>query len=373
MKKSIIIGTVGSVLALAEQYPLQVVALEKDNTAEIRISGVIHSWENSSKEFKQKIDAMIAKGIKDVKLYINSPGGSVFEANEIANEIQRFDGTITGFGGALVASAASYLAIICDSFEMPENGQYMYHKPIGFIQGNEDRVASDLKLLQNLTAHYRTAYSEKTGLPEDTIESNWSKGDVWLSAKQAKEQGFITSVSTKKEKITTEQKALFVACGAPVIPEIEKLKNEHKMTNRNQIIAMLKLSADATDEQIEAAVAEAMRKADAAEANSQASEEQRKQMAETMVQGFIDAKQTTADLKEQWVKMALIDFSGTKAILEKLPKAVKVSDHLEDEPVAGREKWTMEDYQEKDPEALKVMMTENPEQFKKLEAEYFGK
>jgi len=164
-----------------------------------------------------------------------------------------------------------------------------------------------------------------------------------------------------------------VACGAPVIPEIEKLKNEHKMTNRNQIIAMLKLSADATDEQIEAAVAEAMRKADAAEANSQASEEQRKQMAETMVQGFIDAKQTTADLKEQWVKMALIDFSGTKAILEKLPKAVKVSDHLENEPVAGREKWTMEDYQEKDPEALKVMMTENPEQFKKLEAEYFGK
>src|SRR5690606_27676347 len=133
----------------------------QDKLAPIRISGVIHGWQNSAESFKAKIDDLLAKGVKDVTLYINTPGGSVFEANEIANEIKRFPGTITGFGGALVASAGSYLAIECDTFEMAENGQYMYHKPKGMIHGNEDEVASNLQLLKNLTAQYRKKYAEK--------------------------------------------------------------------------------------------------------------------------------------------------------------------------------------------------------------------
>ena len=49
-------------------------------------------------------------------IYINSPGGECFEANEIVNVIKRFPGKITGEGGALVASAATYIAINCTSF-----------------------------------------------------------------------------------------------------------------------------------------------------------------------------------------------------------------------------------------------------------------
>jgi ATP-dependent Clp protease protease subunit len=380
MNKSNVIGVVGTgkifamatIMAMADKHPLVAVVAEKNEEAEIRISGIIHNWQNSSAEFKRNIDALIAKGIKNVRLYINTPGGSVFEANEIANEIQRFEGTIAGYGGALVASAGSYLAVKCDTFEMAENGQFMYHKPIGYIQGNEDKVASDHKLLQNLTSQYRTEYSNKTGLSEEVIEANWSKGDVWLSANEALKQGFITSISKKKEKITEEQRALFEACGAPVIPIAENSKT-HNM-NRNAIIASLKLPADATDAQIEAAIAEAKQKADTVDANTAATEQQRKAAAESMVQGFIDNKQTTADLKDNWVKMAVADFEGTKAILEKLPKAAKLSDELEDKSpkVENRENWTMEDYQSKDPDALRKMMVEKPEQFAKLEAAYFG-
>jgi len=184
------------IAAMSKKFPLTITAEAKNDIAEIRISGVIHEWQNSAQEFKRQIDQLLAKGIKDVRLYINTPGGSVFEANEIANEIIRFSGTISGFGGALVASAGSYLALVCDTFEMPENGQYMYHKPMGRFQGNEDKVGTDLKLLQNLTNQYRTAYAKKTGLSESEIESRWSKGDVWLSSKEAKDQGFITAVPT---------------------------------------------------------------------------------------------------------------------------------------------------------------------------------
>jgi ClpP class serine protease len=85
--------------ALAAQHPMAITAEAKNNVAEIRISGVIHEYQNSAQAFKRTIDDLLAQGIEDVNLYINCPGGSVFEANEIANEIERFTGTIKGFGG----------------------------------------------------------------------------------------------------------------------------------------------------------------------------------------------------------------------------------------------------------------------------------
>jgi ATP-dependent Clp protease, protease subunit len=363
------------VVAMSNKFPLTITAEAKEDIAEIRISGVIHQWQNSSQEFKQQIDQLLAKGINNVTLYINTPGGSVFEANEIANEIKRFSGTISGFGGALVASAGSYLALICDTFEMAENGQYMYHKPMGMIAGNEDKVTADLKLLQNLTKQYRTAYAEKTGLSEDEIESRWSKGDVWLSAIEAKEQGFITAVSTKKEKITEDQKALFVACGAPNIPNVQSQKPV-KMKNRNELIAKLKLSADATDEQILEAVEKATAKASQVDALQTAQAATLQKQAETLVdKAILTDKKITADLREQYVKFAVSDLAGTTAILEAMPSIDKASAHLQpgETTASGREKWTLEDYQTQDPKALEKMMTEDPKAFAKLEDAYFAK
>lgn len=362
------------IVAMSSKFPLSITAEAKEDFAEIRINGVIHQWQNSAQDFKRQIDDLIAKGIKNVKLYISTPGGSVFEANEIANEIKRFSGTVSGYGGALVASAGSYLALICDTFEMAENGQYMYHKPMGSIQGNEDKVAADLKLLQNLTNQYRTAYAEKTGLTEDEIESRWSKGDVWLSAKEALDQGFITSVSSKKEKITEDHKALFIACGAPTIPNVNS-KKENNMKNRNELIAALKLPADATDEQILAAATKASVKAgkvDKLENEKTASVQ--KQAEELIDKAITTDKKITADVREQYIKFAVADMDGTKAILKSMPALVKPSANFDDSKKTAetRKDWTLEDYQKKDVKALEKMMIEDPEAFTKLEEDYFA-
>lgn len=349
----------------------------KDTVAEIRISGRIASWDNSAAIFRRRVDEIIAQGIKDVNLYINTEGGSVFEANEIANEIQKFPGTIKGFGGALVASAGSYLAVICETFEMADNGQYMYHKPSGSIWGNEDQVASSLKLLQNLTKQYKTAYATKTGMSEEDIETNWSKGDVWLSAQEALDQGFITGIS-KPVKITKDSQARFAACGAPVVPEVNtnSEENEYQMKNRNQIIAKLKLAADATDEQIEQAIADAAEKASRVEAAEQKSQADHKASVETYVDSLITAKKATGDDKESLVAFGVADFEALKKMYDKKPAVQKLSDQLNPNADGGgsdvKANWSLQDYIDKDPVALEQLIAEDPAKFAELEAAHYS-
>lgn len=357
---------------LAEKYPLTITAESKEDYAEIRISGALYEWNNSTEAFTARVDKLLAEGFKNVKVYINSPGGDVFVGAEIVNQLKRFPGKKEGFGGALVASAATIIAIEMDTFEMAENGQFMYHKPSGWISGNEDRIESQLQLLKNLTAQYKKMYSDKTGISEDEIEANWTKGDVWLTAKQALEKKFITSVSGK-EKVNKQTADMISAFGGTP-PQItsEKNQEDHIMKNRNAIIAKLKLPADATDEQIEAAINASVEAAGKVEQMTADQNAQRKQEIESMVDKAVTDKKITADMKQKYVSLAEKDFDGTKAIIESL----QVVEKPEINPGAsaeGREKWTMEDWQEKDANGLAEMMVNNPEAFAKLEDAYFGK
>lgn len=361
-----------NIVALSKDYPFEISAKASKDVAEIRITGAIHQYQNSAGEFKRQVDELLKQGIKNVKLYINSPGGSVFEANEIVNEIKRFTGKIKGYGGALVASAGTYIALNCDEFEMSANGQYMYHKPLTYTQGNEDKITSELKLLHNLTNQYRTAYANKTGMSEDEIESRWSKGDVWLSAKEAMEQGFISSVSNDKQAITANDVAMITACGAPIIPaKTENINQKNSMT-RDQIIAAFKLSADATDEQIQTAITASQEDAAKYQASKASTDAKEKELAGTLVQTFVESKQISADAKEQWMSMALKDYEGTKAILATLPKPSKLSEKVDETvPEGTKANWTLEDYLAKDPDALNALASSDPEKFKKLNNEYY--
>lgn len=363
--------------AFNDRYEETNISIEaKGTVAEIRLTGTIDRWENSADQFRRKIDELIAQGIKNVKLYMNGPGGSVFEANEIENEIKRFKGAIDGEGGAMVASAYSYLAAICDTFEMAENGQYMYHKPSGFISGNEDKVASDLKLLQNLTKQYKTAYANKTTMSEDDIETNWSKGDVWLSAQEALDQGFITGIS-KPAKITKESQAQFAACGAPVVPEVNSKSEEYTMKNRNQIIATLKLAADATDEQIEEAIKASMEKSNRVDQAENTAKDSVKANVETYVDSIILAKKASADDKDSLVSIGLADFTALKNIYDKKKGVEKLSEHLIPGALDGggsdaKAKFTLQDYIDKDPKALEALIIEDPKKYAELEAAHYG-
>jgi ATP-dependent Clp protease, protease subunit len=317
--------------ALVKDYPLVVTAEAKNNKAFLRITGLIYEWNNSAEEITRKIDEFLAQGITDVEVYLNGPGGDVFQAAEIENQIQRFPGSKTGTAGALLASAYTKIALSLDSCEQAENGQFMYHKPSGRLSGNEDAIASGLKLLQNMSIQYKDAYAAKTGISTDVIEANWAKGDVWLSAKEAKAQKFITGVITKTI-ITPDTKAMFEACGSPNIPRITS-NNKNLKTMDQKILALsLGLPEDASEETIKATI-KALKEAGIENAGLKAEKTAKEGIEanakiETLLKTAVTEKKITANQVESLTSWAKSDFTACEAHLKSLPTLGKVSDAI---------------------------------------------
>ncbi len=352
---------------------LQIEASTSGKTGQIRIVDFISMYgQASSASVREIVDDFLAKGIAETEVYINTRGGSVTEAQEMTNEFARLPKVVIQFG-ALAASAGTYPATKFYT-KAYENSQIMIHKPIIFIEGNEDQVESDLIAIKNITSEYRKSYATKMKKTEAEINALWDKGDYWMTAQQAKELGLVDEVVKLPVTITAEDVDRMVACGCPTPPDKPKINS--KMENRNAIIAALKLPADATDAQIEAAVKEAQAKAEQVDSLTAEALEARKQEVVAMVDKAIADKKITADLREKYVKLGETDLENTKAILAGMQGVTKVSDFIDEysDPTtaAAREKWSLEDWQEKDPKGLAKMAASEPEKFEKLNAAYFG-
>lgn len=353
---------------------MTVEASENNGIADIRITDRISEWsENSSAEsVRAKVDEIRNKGITEANLYINSKGGDVFQANEIINELKKFT-KLNITVGALAASAATRILAEFDSATAHSNSQFMIHKPKGWFDGNEDEIISQLQMLKNVTADYKVAYASCSGKTEDEIETLWQKGDYWMTADQAKEFGLIGSVVPTPQRIKAEDVKMLEACGAPVLPKNENSEINIKM-DLNKLRSQLGLAADATEAQIEAAIADNKKKAEKAAELTAEAQAQAEQNAETLVNdAILKDKKISADQKEVWLGLAKADFEGTKKALEAMVGIEKVSGQLKGGQSAdAHQGWSLEDYLAKDPEAYQKMKVENPEAALALEKAYFN-
>lgn len=373
-KNDIICGF-NSIIALevlAEQHPLKVTIEAKEETAHISITGAIYRWHNNAEWFRAEVKKHQQNGVKNVQLYLNTPGGDVFEANEIGNIIDSFEGTVNGTGGALVASAGTFLASKCETFEMPENGKYMYHKPHGRVEGNEDQITSKLELLKDITSDYRKNYATLTEQTEEQIEQSWVKGDVWLSAKKAAEQGFITSVK-KRVKISAEDVSLMTACGAPRIPKPTKT-DKKKMDDLKVLALKLGLPETATQEQVDAKLAELRNlevkaEQDKKDAVQKAKDDAEKERTDFIANAVKDKRitQKQAESMESWSKT---DFTGFKAYVEKLDPLNKPQANAGDNGTGNPTLYANKKFEDLTEKQANELEQEDPERFEAMYDEY---
>lgn len=312
-------------------------AAAEGGIAQIRIIGEI-GWETDSSDFRAQVDAVAGQGIKDAHIYLFTPGGSCFQAAEIVNIMRAaFPGTITGEGGALVASAGTYIAAHCDTFSMPSNGMFMVHKPTGGECGTADQMEAYVKLLRNIEEEYLNTYTAKATNQEELLK-RWGTADWWMTASEAKAEGFITEVIDVKKTIDGDTAAMIAACGCPT-EKIESFINQQKTDmNTTTIAVALGLKADAQEAEIIAAagkvasMAKALQEATDREkelnAKLEAYENKEKEAKAKVAAGMIEEaikdgridNDKEGKARASWAKRFEADFDDASELLASLPK-----------------------------------------------------
>ena len=130
-----------------------------------------------------------AKG-KDLNIYINSGGGSVFAGMTIYNMIKRHEGNTTVYIDGLAGSIASVIALAGDRVVMRTGSTFMIHKPLFALWGgyNADdfrKMAQDLDVIQECIMQ---VYKEnlRDGVNPDEVEQMVNEETFMSSEKASK-------------------------------------------------------------------------------------------------------------------------------------------------------------------------------------------
>jgi ATP-dependent Clp protease, protease subunit len=132
---------------------------------------------------------------KDISLYINSPGGSVYAGMAVYDTMQFIKPDVSTLCTGFAASMGSFLlaaGTIGKRYALP-NARLMIHQPHGGSQG----VAADIEIQAREVLYQRhrlnSILAERTGRTLDQVEKD-SDRDHYMSAAQGAEYGLIDRV-----------------------------------------------------------------------------------------------------------------------------------------------------------------------------------
>ncbi len=358
---------------------LRITVQAEGTKGRVDIIGSISEWNNNNAtDFRVKCTDLKDSGVTSCHVYLMTTGGDCFQANEIVNILKEVFGEYTAEGGAIVASAGTYIAINATSFVFAKNGQFMIHKPHGGAYGNEQEIANYLKLLNNMTATYYADYVEKCTKPEKDFNAKWESGDFWMTAQEAKEWGFVTEIK-ESVKVTKALAAQIKKSGSPIAfaqTDIIVEPNIKKMNLQAMAIAA-GLDANATESEVNARIKDNAKKASQYDALKAETERKEKAEKAQKIKAYLDEKEKQkvidATNRGKWQELLDADFEGNKVLLEGMQPVQKLSAEIKpsaDGTGATYQGKTFEQLQDENPEALADLENTNPEAFNALFADW---
>jgi ATP-dependent Clp protease protease subunit len=135
-----------------------------------------------------------------VTIRINSGGGDVVAASVIRSVIVDYPGKITVRIDGLCASAATFVAIAGDHIRMQDTAFFMIHDPIAVAMGTVDEIKRVISLLETVKGGIVDAYRAKTKLDGNKLSKMMNR-ETWMTAKEAKDFGFIDEVISTNQKV----------------------------------------------------------------------------------------------------------------------------------------------------------------------------
>lgn len=136
---------------------------------------------------------------KDVALYINSPGGSVYAGMAIYDTMRFIKPEVSTLCTGLAASMGAFLLAAGQPgkrFSLP-NSRIMIHQPSGGAQGQASDIQIQAREILDLRARLNRMLAEHTGQTVERIEIDTER-DNFMSAPDAVEYGLIDKVLTSR-------------------------------------------------------------------------------------------------------------------------------------------------------------------------------
>lgn len=132
---------------------------------------------------------------KDISLYINSPGGSVYAGLGIYDTMQYIQSDVATICTGMAASMAAVLLVAGEKGKRYalKHSRVMIHQPMGGIQGQASDIEITSREILKLKKELYTIISEHSGQPYDKVYAD-SDRDYWMTSDEALSYGMIDNV-----------------------------------------------------------------------------------------------------------------------------------------------------------------------------------
>ena len=137
---------------------------------------------------------------RDISIYLNTPGGSVYAGLGIYDTMQFVKSNVATICTGMAASMGAVLLVAGEKgmrAALPHS-RVMIHQPLGGIQGQASDIESTAREILKLKDELYQIISDHSGQTMDKIRQDADR-DYWMTAKEALEYGMIDKVYSREK------------------------------------------------------------------------------------------------------------------------------------------------------------------------------
>ena len=146
--------------------------------------------------FLESVDAK-----KDIQIYMNSPGGSVYAGLGIYDTMQYINPDVAMICTGMAASMGAVLLCAGTKGKRSalKHSRVMIHQPMGGTEGQASDMEITVREIQKLKKELYDIISTHSGQPFDRVEKDGDR-DYWMTAEEAKGYGMIDEILVRNAK-----------------------------------------------------------------------------------------------------------------------------------------------------------------------------
>lgn len=256
-------------------------------------------------------------GSELLKIHINSLGGNVIQGMSIVSAILSLSTPVHVYVDGVAASMAAVVAVCGDRVFMQDFAKLMIHDP--FFEGNAEPSAKEKKMLRKVCDMLREVISRRGA--DEKLLSQLMAAETWFSAEEALQHKLCDEVIASGRKDLQGIAPAQIA--AKICAEYQPIKNDMiKLTN--EASSLLKLSAEATAEDISSAVIALHERTEAAERElgqmKAVQKEAREKEARELIAEAIRDGRINAAAKESYELLFEKDHDAARKALAEIPR-----------------------------------------------------